>query len=788
MQDNEKLYAILVERADGEQIAFIPDEEGDWSVSAWRRNPGQDETRWTEVVTAEVAEDEEPFWDDSHADLARGPVAVLVSESDQEQIARNGRSKPLLQKLVRALDKVDGLNGLSAMTTYPMLRSMVQNQRGLATFEVDGRRAKSDQPVEDAQEESLEAKEALQEQHGFLKEYKHRHIEGVEDFDLLDYALENRENVLLYGPTQSGKELAYGTPVLTPDGWVNIEGLNTGDEVIGSNGRPTKVYGVYDQGVKPIWKLTFSDGSSVRAGAWHQWRVRNKKGVWSTRTTRDLLEARDNGAELGRFVIPTVKPVAHPTRQVAIPPYMLGALLSDGSLHGHSIQWTKNSPEVAATMVKAAAKGGFVVRETTGEASTARQWRFSHDGDRPHASVLNSELAFLGLRVKSSEKFIPQAYLTASVDQRVDLLHGLFDGDGSLTGYGQAKYTSTSERLVDDVLQLLWSLGIPARKHAKRKRDKTWSVGILGDFDPFLASEHHGKVTSKAKNSQLERHIVSIEPDGEDQARCIAVTAEDSLYVTKDYIVTHNTTLPIAYAEHKGLPVFLLACNVALEPSQIFGKFIPDEDGGFLWCDGPLTKLVRNGGVLVIDEANVASPKIMTTLYPLLDSRREISLLDHEGEVIRAHKDLLIVATCNLGYQGTLPMSEAFLDRFAHRHHWDYSAEVEDKLVKSETLLKMARQIRKEGDIRSPFSTSLLKAFERLATSKLGWDYAVGNLLGRFTDAEDREAVNALLDLRTQKIKEELGLVEVPKPVRSEDIPEHPKTSREWREVMSTWS
>ena len=100
----------------------------------------------------------------------------------------------------------------------------------------------------------------------------------------------------------------------------------------------------------------------------------------------------------------------------------------------------------------------------------------------------------------------------------------------------------------------------------------------------------------------------------------------------------------------------------------------------------------------------------------------------------------------------------------------------------------MAKGIRKDGDVRSPFSTSLMKAFERLATSRLGWEYAVANMLDRFTDQEDRESIAQLLDLREEKIKTELGLMKAPKKIEIEDEPEEPSNSREWRELMSVWA
>ena len=104
--------------------------------------------------------------------------------------------------------------------------------------------------------------------------------------------------------------------------------------------------------------------------------------------------------------------------------------------------------------------------------------------------------------------------------------------------------------------------------------------------------------------------------------------------------------------------------NASMESRQLFGGFIPDGDGGYGWIDGPVTDVVRNGGVLLLDEMNFISPKIYTTLYPLTDGRRSITLLDHMGETIVAHEDLTIFATMNPDYIGTTPLNFAMRNRF----------------------------------------------------------------------------------------------------------------------------
>lgn len=233
-----------------------------------------------------------------------------------------------------------------------------------------------------------------------------------------------------------------------------------------------------------------------------------------------------------------------------------------------------------------------------------------------------------------------------------------------------------------------------------------------------------------------------------------------------------KTTGAVAYASATGQPMFRVPGNQALVPEQLYGSYAPDGNGGWHWQDGPVTAIVRQGGVLILDEANLISPKVLTDLYPLLDFGREITLKDHGNEVVKAQPGkVLIVVTGNPDYVGTGIFSEAFVDRFGIRFlDWGYDAAVERKLVKSRSLLKMAGDLRKRtDDILTPVSTRLLTEFEEVVKI-LGWDFAVDNLLDRFGDSEEREAVRGVFNTVQDNIKIDLGLVE--KPVVEDKQPE----------------
>lgn len=332
-----------------------------------------------------------------------------------------------------------------------------------------------------------------------------------------------------------GKGSPLDEPVLTPTGWTAMGDLKVGDEVVGSDGLSTTVLDVYDRGELPVYRVTFRDGSSVRVDGDHLWQV--KSGRHETVVeTRELLEwSRDR---LVKYYIPQNPEVAHPEADLPIDPYLLGALIADGYLAApkNTVQWTKNEQSVVDEMREACARQG--VRLSGGERyDTAHQYG---------VTGMRQLVRDLGLDVLSGEKFIPVEYLTASVAQRWSLVNGLFDGDGKVRkSRGTARYSTVSNRLADDVLQLLWSLGVSATKTwMSHPRAGWWEVVIHSDHNPFKASGNRDLVTGGTRT--LRRSFKSIEFEGYEQVRCIRVAADDHLYVTKDYIVTHNTVLAVA--------------------------------------------------------------------------------------------------------------------------------------------------------------------------------------------------------------------------------------------------
>lgn len=359
--------------------------------------------------------------------------------------------------------------------------------------------------------------------------------------DILGF-LENDLTGLNASQPGAGKGHPLDEPILTPNGWVPVGDLQPGDEVVGSDGNPTRVLDVYDRGILPVYRVTFRDGASVRVDGDHLWRVYVSSGRTYVRSTESLTGL----SSLGIYSIPTTQ-VTHPTAELPIDPYALGALIADGYLHGSGLTWTKNEVAVVDEMRLAVARSGGVL--TDHKVFAARRYG---------VTGLSGTVNRLGLKVGSADKFIPAEYLTASVEQRLALVHGLFDGDGSVrSDRGTAHYTTISDRLADDVLQLLWSLGVFATKYrTNHPRGSYWVITVHGGFNPFGVSEQRNRVTGTTR--PFKRSFKSIELESNEPVRCIRVEAADSLYITKDYIVTHNTLTTVEVAHRAGTDVNLI--------------------------------------------------------------------------------------------------------------------------------------------------------------------------------------------------------------------------------------
>lgn len=210
---------------------------------------------------------------------------------------------------------------------------------------------------------------------------------------------------------------------------------------------------------------------------------------------------------------------------------------------------------------------------------------------------------------------------------------------------------------------------------------------------------------------------------------------------------TGKTSSILAYAAYKNLPFYSVSSSNGTEPTQLFGKYIPDGNGGFVWQDGPITDLARHGGVLLINEVNFIPDRVKTVLFGLLDKRRKIELVDHKSEVIYAPDNFIVFADMNPDYEGTRPLNKAFRNRFATQLFFDYDINIEAKLVTSKALLELSKQLRDQiaqGLFDTPVSTNMLIEFEETAR-ELNVAFAVHNFVNHFPQ-DDRASIKQVFD------------------------------------------
>jgi phosphate starvation-inducible PhoH-like protein len=360
-----------------------------------------------------------------------------------------------------------------------------------------------------------------------------------------------------------GRAQPLTSQVLTPFGFRAIGSLQMGDLVIGSDGRPTRVLGVYRQGRRDVYRVTFTDGSSTRCCGEHLWSVQTRDDCRRGRPRR-LLQTREmignlRCAHYHRYELPLLsRPVEFPRREVPLDPYALGLLLGDGCLTG------KTTPTFATADYELVAALGERLEGISPRHKCGVDYVLNRYPRRrgPLTNPLTRSLRELDLwGTRSNSKFVPESYLYNAAAIRVGVLQGLLDTDGGPVLQERRtcriQYTTTAPRLRDDVLFLVQSLGGVARYRTRiaRGRKPGWAngrpVGYNADayvldirlpagIEPFRLSRKAERYRNAGAGKPM-RYVHAIEPDGVEETVCIAVAAPDSLYVTDEFILTHNT-------------------------------------------------------------------------------------------------------------------------------------------------------------------------------------------------------------------------------------------------------
>lgn len=336
--------------------------------------------------------------------------------------------------------------------------------------------------------------------------------------------------------TNTGKGGPLWSRILTPSGWTTYGEVKEGDLVVGADGRSTKVVGVFPRGVLQTYRVRFSDGAEVVVDGEHLWAVRRRQHRYRdlpciTLDTEDLKTRVERGED---WWIPMVEPVEfEAATDLPLDPYLLGVLLGDGCIkYGTELS---SADEQLLDFVRAVLPEGMRLVKFG-------PYDYRLSGRQGLANPVREVLRKLDLYGRGSrEKFIPDVYLWASAEERLGLLQGLMDTDGSVDKrQGALEFGSTSRALAEGVQFLVESLGGNATVRERENAfGAVFKVRIATNQQVFRLDRKRQLVRPRTRT--LERRIVSIEPAAREEVVCIAVDAPDHLYVTERFVVTHNT-------------------------------------------------------------------------------------------------------------------------------------------------------------------------------------------------------------------------------------------------------
>lgn len=356
-----------------------------------------------------------------------------------------------------------------------------------------------------------------------------------------------------------GKAQPLYSKIKTPDGWTTFNNIKVGDKVSTPDGKTGIVDGVFPQGYKQIYKITFADGRSTNACEDHLWKIysnyfkkdENKTKVISTNEIISIINENSNKKNKSGYYM-YVPLITDLSEDINLPlnPYLLGVLLGDGSFRSGSISLTSNDIQIIDNIIP------LLPENTSIKPVNGRKYSYRFKSSkRTKLSNLRKIISNLGLYNKFSyEKHIPEIYKNSGINQKIDLIAGLIDTDGYITKTGSISISTSSEKMAYDVQEIIWSMGGICKistkqpyysyKNIKQEGKINYNLSIRLNNPKRLSkiSRKYSRIPSDYQYNNLKLKIDKIEKVGLEECKCISVNHPDHLYITDNFIVTHNTS------------------------------------------------------------------------------------------------------------------------------------------------------------------------------------------------------------------------------------------------------
>lgn len=368
----------------------------------------------------------------------------------------------------------------------------------------------------------------------------------------------------------TGKAQPLSSIVYCPDGPKRISDLSPGSSVLTPSGVST-VHSIHPQGLSTIYRIVFSDNSYTLCTSSHLWSVSYKDNpnpfISNTQSISSILFSKTYRSN--PLSIPLCSPASFSSQPVPIPPYQLGCIISENYRTPYSISNLYSS----------------------------------------------SQLCSLGLySLKSENKFIPKEYLYNSVSTRLLVLQGLLDSNSTLLRHKETViavlYTTSSKRLSENVKFLVQSLGgtCVVKKHNEKPNPNITNTvySLTINLPPYLIPfKDPAKILDYKNVIEPLRVIKKVEEVGKEEALCIKLDDEQGLYLTDQFIVTHNTTICGLAVEHY--------CNkqwgdLTLAPPGSIQIFVPNLLSAQRWLQDLSFFSINGFFSLIPSKSSLSSP------------------------------------------------------------------------------------------------------------------------------------------------------------------------------------
>ncbi len=371
--------------------------------------------------------------------------------------------------------------------------------------------------------------------------------------------------VFMSGTPGAGKAQPLYCNVLTNNGWKKMGDLKIGDKVITPDNKESIITHIHPQGIQEVYEIELFDGRKTYCTKDHLWKIhgflskknskkrdKNNRKIgkrdWSIRKTSELIEKQNLKYLKNRLHLPLPKSINF-NNEITIDPYILGVILGDGYTRGNKISISSNDNYIIKKIKK-------LLNENHSLNKTKSKYDYTivGNGKKGQNFYINELKNYKLFGLKSIDKFIPENYKHSSINNRLKLLQGLIDTDGYVSKSGQLYFYSSSKKLINDVMYIIWSLGDNCIIHEKistlngKKYKKCYSLTILSHEPEKYVSLKRKKeklfninLQKRNKNHHLKCRIKSIKYINNDFCQCITINDPNGLYLTDNFIVTHNS-------------------------------------------------------------------------------------------------------------------------------------------------------------------------------------------------------------------------------------------------------